>query len=190
MANTLPRDKSPCPYDEGGDICMLDSNEIGPCLCANPVNAQSAGNCNALREALTDARDAIRSLPMDVFDFASNETETVHWPIRDELLAKIDSALDGSLSRSAAEAWRTIKEWLASYQWEEETFSRYRDDVILDGVMTAGERRALHAALAKSQSQEDNAMPRECPACARRAIGCSSPNCPQLISTQEDSRHD
>jgi hypothetical protein len=47
-----------------------------------------------------------------------------------------------------AEAWAIVRSWLDGVKSEEESFSRYRDDVILDGVMTAGECRDLRAALA------------------------------------------
>jgi hypothetical protein len=47
-----------------------------------------------------------------------------------------------------SDAWQVVSQWLADYAEEEETFSRYRDDVVIDGVMTAGQRRKLSAALA------------------------------------------
>ena len=40
-------------------------------------------------------------------------------------------------------AMPVLKTWLASFAWEEATFSRYRDDALLDGVMTAGQMRQL-----------------------------------------------
>lgn len=40
-------------------------------------------------------------------------------------------------------AWPALKAWLASFVWEEQAFSRYRDDVLLDGIMTAGQARQL-----------------------------------------------
>lgn len=54
-----------------------------------------------LREALEDARDAIASLPEDALGTASElvthpdgERGLMSWPIRDELMAKINRALD------------------------------------------------------------------------------------------------
>lgn len=44
---------------------------------------------------------------------------------------------------SPYQAWEIIKLWVAHYIWEQETFSRYRDDVSLDGIMTAADMRAL-----------------------------------------------
>lgn len=41
------------------------------------------------------------------------------------------------------EAWPSMKTWLASFIWEEQAFSRYRDDALLDGIMTAGQARQL-----------------------------------------------
>lgn len=61
--------------------------------------------------------------------------------------------LRAEISPTPAAAWAIVKKWLESYEVEEATFSRYRDDVILDGVMTAGERRALSAFLAARDHQ-------------------------------------
>lgn len=48
----------------------------------------------ALVKTLTDARAAIASLPMDALGFASDPSGAqIHWPIRDELLHRIDTAL-------------------------------------------------------------------------------------------------
>lgn len=41
------------------------------------------------------------------------------------------------------EALMTIQKWLASYVWEAGAFGKYRDHVILDGVMTAEQAYAL-----------------------------------------------
>ncbi len=53
--------------------------------------------CNsheALVNVLTDARNAIASLPMETLGYASDPMgEQIHWPIRDELLHRIDEAL-------------------------------------------------------------------------------------------------
>lgn len=46
-----------------------------------------------------------------------------------------------------ADAWPVFKAWLDGYEEEERAFSRYQDNVILDGVMTARQRRAISAAL-------------------------------------------
>jgi glutathionylspermidine synthase len=54
--------------------------------------------------------------------------------------------------RSASGAWEIILKWMDDYTEEEATFSRYRDDVILDGIMTAAQMRAL-AALFPKQSR-------------------------------------
>ena len=50
----------------------------------------------------------------------------------------------------ASEAWAIILKWLDSYTEEESTFSRYRDDVLLDGIMTASQRRTLAALFPKA----------------------------------------
>lgn len=36
-----------CPYDIGDEGCHLESEEIGPCLCVNPVSAHG-GDLDAL----------------------------------------------------------------------------------------------------------------------------------------------
>ena len=59
----------------------------------------SVGEVEDLRAALTDARAAIASLPEDALGMAGVSTgdflnpQSHEWPIRDELLAKIDKAL-------------------------------------------------------------------------------------------------
>lgn len=65
---------------------------------------------------------------------------------------------------SIAAAWATVKEWLAGYAAEERDFARYRDDVVLDGVMTAAEMRRISGALAPAQAPktEREAAIREC----------------------------
>jgi hypothetical protein len=50
-------------------------------------------------------------------------------------------------------AWPIVEKWLKAYAEEEELFSKYRDDVILDGIMSAGQRRALSAALVPPPSE-------------------------------------
>ena len=49
-----------------------------------------------------------------------------------------------------SEAWAIILKWMDDYTEEEATFSRYRDDVLLDGIMTAAQRRALAALFPKA----------------------------------------
>jgi hypothetical protein len=60
--------------------------------------------CNAfpdLVKALEDARAAIASLSMDALGFASAPNgEQIHWPVRDELLHRIDGALGGVKGQS------------------------------------------------------------------------------------------
>lgn len=45
--------------------------------------------------------------------------------------------------QSVSVAWEIVLKWLDDYTEEEATFSRYQDDVILDGIMTAAQRRAM-----------------------------------------------
>lgn len=55
------------------------------------IAAMPATGQTGLRDALGDAREAIASLEEDVFGFV--EDGRCWWPIRNELLAKIDAAL-------------------------------------------------------------------------------------------------
>ena len=55
-----------------------------------------------LMDALEDARAAIASLPMEALGYASAENNQVHWPIRDELLHRIDRALATGKPEGAA----------------------------------------------------------------------------------------
>lgn len=59
------------------------------------VLAEAAeARCDTLVKALTDARAAIASLPMEALGYASDPTGAqIHWPVRDELLHRIDEAL-------------------------------------------------------------------------------------------------
>lgn len=56
-------------------------------------NAQVRTERDELREALGDARSAIHSLPSDRLGMAVSPDGRYEWPIRDELLAKLDAAL-------------------------------------------------------------------------------------------------
>ena len=44
-----------------------------------------------------------------------------------------------------SQALAVVLKWSDDYEEEERTFSRYRDDAILDGMMTAAQRRAFAA---------------------------------------------
>lgn len=54
---------------------------------------EACNSHDALVKALTSARAAIASLPMEALGYASAENDQAHWPIRDELLHNIDEAL-------------------------------------------------------------------------------------------------
>lgn len=95
------------------------------------------------------AAEEIRRLMREDFDPHPNyELPAGEWDDNAEDVA--DAIIATALSASrihVADAWGVIKKWLADYADEEATFSRYRDDVMLDGIMTAGERRKLSWAL-------------------------------------------
>ena len=86
-------DGKPCPK------CKAELGEV----CWPGINRDLL-ELPKLRKALTDARGAIASLPMDALGFASAENgEQIHWPIRDELLHRIDEALLGSVGQQPQE---------------------------------------------------------------------------------------
>jgi NTP pyrophosphatase (non-canonical NTP hydrolase) len=60
---------------------------------SDPDTRQLVEQRDALREALRDARSAIASLDIDDLGWSAARNEFDGWPIRDELLAKIDAAL-------------------------------------------------------------------------------------------------
>jgi hypothetical protein len=59
---------------------------------------------DALIKRLTEARSAIASLPMEALGFASAPDEQVHWPIRDEMLHRIDQVLGGDVGSTGSGA--------------------------------------------------------------------------------------
>jgi len=60
-------------------------------ITLNPAELAALPPVAALIEALRDAREAIASLPDDALGIARDHFTV--WPIRDELLSKIDAAL-------------------------------------------------------------------------------------------------
>lgn len=60
---------------------------------------------------------------------------------------------------TASQAWSIVKKWVSGVQWEAETFGPLKDEVNIDGVMTAGQAYAMAKlfripALASSSPQE------------------------------------
>lgn len=108
-----------------------------------------------IREALSlperegDARAEIMRLMREDFDPTPPNWEGREWDDNAEDVA--DKIIAAALSEKPAhvsDAWAIVKRWLAVYAEEEAAFSRYQDDVMLDGVMTAAEMRKLNTALA------------------------------------------
>ena len=62
------------------------------------LNSSPASD-GAIREALTDAFDAIKTLPVDALGFANDDAS--QWSIRDELLAKMGNALSAHAGDAA-----------------------------------------------------------------------------------------
>jgi hypothetical protein len=91
--------------------------------------------------------------PEDFLLDYSHQTGDENWDtLADRIAGKPEMCPKKSVPASTA--WPVIKEWLARYAEEEATFSRYRDDVLLDGIMTAAEMRRLNAALAPATAAE------------------------------------
>lgn len=82
--------------DDQSDGMLDDLLEVyGENRDANAAFIVKACNSHdALVNVLTDARNAIASLPMEALGYASDPMgQQIHWPIRDELLHRIDEAL-------------------------------------------------------------------------------------------------
>lgn len=101
---------------------------------------------------MTNAREEIMRLMREEYDPHPNwELPAGEWDDNAEDVAdKIVAAALSEKPVHVSEAWRILKKWAAEYAWEEATFSRYRDDTLLDGVMTASDRRKLSALLAST----------------------------------------
>lgn len=97
-----------------------------------------------------DARDEIIRLMREEFDPHPNyELPAGQWDDNaDDVAHKIMVAALSESRLHISDAWAIVKQWLCDYAAEELAFSRYKDDVMLDGVMTAGLMRKLNAALA------------------------------------------
>lgn len=88
---------------------------------------------------LTGCREALRKATIK-----NTKSDAIIADLNDMVLRYAHRA---EASADPADAWEIVQAWLAQYEDEEKTFSRYRDDVILDGVMSAGLRRALTSLL-------------------------------------------
>lgn len=97
-----------------------------------------------------DSRAEVMRLMREEFDpHPSYELPAGEWDDNAEDVAdKIILAVLSENRIHISDAWGVVKKWLAYYAEEEATFSRYRDDVMLDGIMTAAEMRKLNTALA------------------------------------------
>lgn len=95
-----PDDEEGIPYDEA--VIHLEGDEDSEievhCPGALPLAekiVKAVNSHEALVKALTDARAAIASLPMEMLGYASDPSGAqIHSPIRDELLHRIDTALN------------------------------------------------------------------------------------------------
>lgn len=97
----------------------------------------------------TSAHEEVMRLMREDFDPRPNmELLAGQWDDNAEDVAeKIIATVLSTSPIHVSDAWRILKKWLADYADEEAHFSRYADYVILDGIMTAKERRSLTAAL-------------------------------------------
>lgn len=94
------------------------------------------------------ARAEIVRLMREDFDPTPPGWEGRDWDDNAEDVAdKIVAVAMSAKPAHASDAWRIVKQWLSDYAAEEQAFSRYRDDVVLDGTMTACLMRRLNAAL-------------------------------------------
>jgi hypothetical protein len=114
-----------------------------------------------------DCRAEVMRMMREEFDPHPNmEMPAGEWDDNAEDVAdKIVLAVLSESRIHISDAWQVVKKWLTDCAEEEAAFSRYRDNVMLDGVMTAGEMRKLNTALA-FQCCKALAPAEEC-ACAR-----------------------
>lgn len=100
-------------------------------------------------EAFSDARAEIIRIMREDFDPTPPNWEGREWDDNaEDAAAKIIAVALSEKPTHISDAWAVVKKWLTAYAEEEATFSRYRDHVVLDGVMTAVEMRKLNTALA------------------------------------------
>lgn len=85
-------------------------------------------------------------------DYRHGEYSRDTQDVRDELRHKLVDALCASEDPEVGQSLEVVRKWLDAYEFEEKAFSRYADDVILDNIMTAAERRAMSAALPKPRN--------------------------------------
>jgi hypothetical protein len=116
------------------------------------------------------ARAEIIRLMREYFDPTPPELELPagEWSDNAEDVAdKIVAVASSEKPAHVSDAWRIVKRWLDGFAEEEAAFSKYRDDALIEGVMSAGAMRALNARLAiASRTTVDDADLVQAAACA------------------------
>jgi hypothetical protein len=98
------------------------------------------------------ARHEIMRLMREDFDPTPASWEGRDWDDNAEDVAdKIIAVALSEKPTQVSDAWQIVRQWLAEQAKEDAEFSKYRDDVVLDGVMTAGEVRSIRASLTPNQ---------------------------------------